>query len=212
MLTEEYRERNIERVLDEALLLCEEIGIPAVNKTNLARRAKLSPKSIQRYFDDKTDMIFKVSQKLMKRNDREIRELLKEKNMKEMDGISQLKWFLQVHNRYVLEKYKEMVFLQSADIYCRYAGQQPEKYWKAFRDSASVEKAIETFMKRGVEDGSIRKELIAPDFVTTVAVLCAGLVERLATDIDCQIVSVEEAIELSEGWINHVTTHLGTRV
>ncbi len=208
MLTEAYREKNIEHVLEIALKLCKEMGIESVNNTIIAKSSNLSQKSIQRYFDGKTDMIFKISQKILERNHREMMEVFEKKDFNSMSGLEQFSCFCQVHNRYVLEKYKDMVFLQSADIYCRYSGVEQDKYWHYFRTSKHLEKVISSTLNKGIDDGSVRKDVLTPTYVRTIAVLCAGFVDRLATDIDCGIMSVEEAVALSEGWISHTAAHL----
>lgn len=208
MLSEEYRQQNIERVLDEALKLCEEIGLAALNKTNLAKRAHLSTKSIQRYFRNKTDLIYQVSKKLTSRNAEEINEAIMEAKSEGQTGLERIESFLKIHNEYVIRRYKDTIFVQNADIFCRYSGEVPDKYWQTFRSSDRIEKGFMKLAAIGIADGSVSEQAATEEYLRVKAITCAGLLDRLATDIDCRVMTVEEAIGYSNSWIEHMIRYI----
>lgn len=204
MYPEKYKIDNINRVLEEALILCEELGIQTVTNKLLAQRVKLSSKSIQRYFENKTDMIYQISEKVKERNRTEINNRIKIANLREMRGSEQISTFLKIHNRYVLENYKDVLFMQSAYIYCRYAGEKDAEYLQKFRSSEGIREALEMILHRGYKDKSIDESHVSEYFTKSVSIICAALLERLAEEIDTKILTIEEAIKLSDDWIEHV--------
>lgn len=165
MLTSDYKQENIDCVMDAAFKLCKEIGITAVNKTNLSKASGLSPKSIQRYFDGKVDMIYKISKKMLERNYEEIMSNYRACQPEKYCCTERLQLFLQSHNNYVLNRYKDMIFIQNADL-------------------------------------DIEKES------HLIAILCAGLVERLSNDIDIDEITIEEAVKVSNDWIERTAAYL----
>lgn len=198
MLTSEYRQENIEKVLDAALKLGQEIGVAELSQKNIAEKAKVSAKSVKRYFNTKIELIFQVSQKILERNYREIMELYEEGNPEKLTGFEQLELFLKTHNAYVLREYKSMVFLQNANLYCRYHDDDQGRYWNQFRQTNMLEKGIRARIQTGQADGSIAETLLEGRLVYFSTTLYAGFVERMVNDIDSGVMSVEEAIRLSD--------------
>lgn len=208
MNTPEDKRENMERVLEEALLLCEERGIAALNKTNLANKTKISTKSIKRYFTDKTEIIFKVSQKLLERWYKEIELLFVSAQPEQLKGIEKLFLFLEIHNTYLLQDYRGLVFIQDADLYCRFHEDAPKLYWKQFRKISNLEAKIKKLVEAGLEDNSIKQEMTEDYSAHMITTLCAGLVEHLACDIHCQAMTLEEAVEMSNKWIRQLSSCL----
>ncbi|MDD3223032.1 MAG: TetR/AcrR family transcriptional regulator [Clostridia bacterium] len=208
MLTSDYKQENIDCVMDAAFKLCKEIGITAVNKTNLSKASGLSPKSIQRYFDGKVDMIYKISKKMLERNYEEIMSNYRACQPEKYCCTERLQLFLQSHNNYVLNRYKDMIFIQNADLFCRFGEEKSDKYRHLFCQTSALEKGIGYILNIGFKDGSINADLDIEKESHLIAILCAGLVERLSNDIDIDEITIEEAVKVSNDWIERTAAYL----
>ncbi|NCB91535.1 MAG: TetR/AcrR family transcriptional regulator [Clostridia bacterium] len=202
MNTADYRRENIERALEATLQLGIEVGVAELSQKDIAEKSKLSIKSIKRYFNTKTDLIFQVSKMILKRNYEEIMDLYYAQHPEKENGKKRLEMLVKAHNLYVLREYKTTIFMMNADIFCRYHDDTQGKFWKEFRHTNSLQQGIKKMIQIGQEDGSIRRELPGGEFEYFVTTLCVGFVERMVNDIDCGIKTVDEAIELSNTLID----------
>lgn len=202
MKSADYRQENIARALEATYQLGIEVGVAELSQKDIAEKAHLSIKSIKRYFNTKTDLIFQVSKMVVQRNYDKIMELYRAQNPERECGKKRLEMLVKTHNTYVLREYKSSIFVMNADIYCRYHDGAQGNFWKQFRHTGSLQRGIAQMIHQGQEDGSIRKELPNGEFEYFVTTLCVGFVERMVNDIDCGIKTVDEAITLSDKLID----------
>lgn len=208
MYISEYKMENINRVLDVALECCEEYGIENINKAIIAERANISTKTVKRYFDTKTEMIFRISQKVLERWYSDIEKDYKAKIWQGATGIEMLREFLIIHNNHLLKDYKALVFLQEADLHWRFHEKSPDMYWKEFRKTDKLENSLQGLVEIGLKDSSIQRELAVDYSAKMITTLCSGIVEHLASDMHCGAMTYEEAVKMSTKWIKQLTMYL----
>ena len=208
MHTVKDKKENIQKVLKIALEYCQEVGIENITKVELARRANLSTKSIQRYFINKADLIFKISDELLTSWYMDIHNNFIKSKQPNMLGIDLLKTFLIVQHTYLLNNYLELLFIQEANIHCRHNLELENKYWYQFRKADSFVHAVQYFVDIGIKDHSINEDVMKSYPPETIAMLSSGFVEHLAMYIDSKEVTVNKAVEMSNNWVEQLLIFL----
>ena len=166
-----------ERILSVAQKLFLESGLFEVQMTDVARQADISRNSLYRYFRDKTDLAF----------------TLMEQRLKELVGsFAQLRGQLQGDNyrekirdyfikSWLNPEYQEtLLFLAEFDAYfsgVRQVLDQKERLQKTF--GVSNDDLLTELVRKGQQDGSVRKDVDAHFLMVTIVNGIRGLHQRL---------------------------------
>lgn len=198
---------NYEKLLECARFLYEEQGIGNFTQEDLARKANLSVRTLQRHFPNQGDLRNAVTERLIEEWDREILREYHERVTPRMSALDQLATFFQIHNNRLLKDYKAQVFIQGADYHSRFETNSLAAYWQKYRGTKKLEKGFYRLLMAGQADGSIKSEIQLELIVKIVPDLCSGLIQHLSNELHCGALSYEAAVSYSDYWIKqHILT------
>ena len=152
------RQRNIQKVLHEAMMLFVENGVENTSVEMIARKADLTLRSVQNYFPTKGDLITAVLQNGYDRELEEMKSFFASESYKSKTGAEQILSIVSVSLNKAVE-YSDIVFctaqLQHIVIRMSDGAGKPmlTGNWQFFGEQ--LQKAFET----GVSDGSITRSM-----------------------------------------------------
>lgn len=198
---------NYERLLECARFFYEEYGIGNFTQEDLARKANLSVRTLQRHFPNREDLRNAVTEHLIEQWNTDILTEYYEKIATPMSALERLATFFKTHNNRLLKDYKAQVFIQGVDYHSRFESNSLNDYWQKYRGTSNLEKVFCTLLKAGQADGSIKPEIPLEPIVKIVPDLCSGLIQHLSNELHCGTLTYEDAVFYSDYWIKqHIMT------
>lgn len=177
---EELRNYNKQRVLDETIALIGEKGIYGTKVADIAKRAGVTPRSIERYYGGKENLLEMAAYRMVDKNFQAMAENLRSLQGKNLTGLEFMESFLDLQIAYFKENYIEYLSIEEIEKYfyrkdlCRDLLKEHFKHLKKMRI------IVERILEYGKKDGSIRKEVSPTAVSDMVNAVLQGTMMRIA--------------------------------
>lgn len=182
LVGEELRLYNKQRVLDEAIKCLGENGINATKVSDIAKRAGVTTRSIERYYGGKENLLEEAVTHIVGKMFKVTAENLKIADFGD-DSVTGLKWmekFIDLQIEYFRENYLEYMSVAEIEIYFYRKNQSLSISENHLASLKSVREILVKIINYGKKDGSIRKEVEPVDVASLVSVVLQGAMLRLS--------------------------------
>ncbi|NLC72514.1 MAG: TetR/AcrR family transcriptional regulator [Ruminococcaceae bacterium] len=183
MSLQELREKNIERVTEEALNCFIENGVERSKISDIARRAGLTERSVFRYFPNKTELLVAASFLYWHRALDVTGKMLERVRKPGMTGIEEIE--------IILKSYCELVFTDPQGI--RFSLDAEVALFNAGKNHAVINRPPEKFevgsgpmakaVKRGMKDGTLDKTRDLKQLYYNSYDAILGVMQRMTVDV-----------------------------
>lgn len=179
MPTAEDRKKNIERVYEAATQCFLEMGIHATQQKDIAERAGLTTRSLQRYFPSKDAMLLAVSKKLIYEHCIELLKAFENYNREPHTGLEQTLFWLQLHFPLVGEYAQKLLLLIEIDIYLKRQKILSSEIIHEIPVITKTTAVLQSTIEKGIQDGSIKEHLDPQWERTMISTTFIGLIQRI---------------------------------
>lgn len=180
MANEELREKNIKKVLQEAIKCFQEFGIENSKISTIAKRSGVDQRSIYRYFSGKEDLVTKATLYFWKQIFNDWDSLKSRPNFQNLTGKEQVQTVLLSHLKRFDEQYVSGFLLVDYDtyIYNKRVDHKQEilDIERRFIQESPLIGAIE----KGIYDGTIKTTYKTIDLYKSISYSLTGILKRLA--------------------------------
>lgn len=180
MPNEELREKNRKEVLSQAIACFIEKGIEASTLNMIASRSGVTTRSILRYFHSKENLVGIVIAEILSSMYAPMKELFDSEEYINLTGMEQLMSMFDLRARYARENTYRILCLTELEIYFTKRMQDAKLYRQYYDCLHFLSASIEAAVRKGIEDGTVKKDIdikMASDFM---AIACKGLVQRMS--------------------------------
>ncbi len=153
------KERNRERVIKYALESFIEFGIEKTKISDIAKKAEITERSVFRYFDTKSDLVFEAVLLFWKNVKNKVGTKYKESIGDDISGIEQVKEVLKAYSEIYFTNRQEFVFIHEAESYLYRVGKSELIENKYLLSNKTSSNPLETAIKNGIKDGTIRHDI-----------------------------------------------------
>ncbi|NCB52675.1 MAG: TetR/AcrR family transcriptional regulator [Clostridia bacterium] len=182
MPNEDLRERNVRNVLEQAVACFKELGIELTTLTEIARRAGVTARSIQRYFGTKDNLIQNAMSVLYEELYAEMRinveseEFCKKNGFRQVIDLLLLRATLAKRNPYAINSVTEyeMYFTRQGNRFEDCAFSENSAYFNY------VTERLKCALSKGITDGSIRADADEEAAVDLLSLAYKGLLQRVS--------------------------------
>ena len=155
MSLEELREQNKRTVIEAALACFLEQGIEQTKISEIARRAKLTERSIYRYFETKADLVLASALLFWDDNQQRI-ERAHAANKPGKSGTEQIYEILCAYANLFFTNRREIIFVQEAEGYLNRNGKSALLDNKPPTPFESSHAPLANAIRAGIADGSVK--------------------------------------------------------
>lgn len=183
MSLEELREQNKRTVIEAALACFIEQGIEQTKISEIARRAKLTERSIYRYFETKADLALAAALLFWDDNQQKI-ERAHALSKQEKSGISQIYEILCAYAELYFSNSQKIVFVHEVEGYLNRNGKSALLDNKPPTPYESSHAPLANAIRAGIADGSVKTSAdVALLYYNTYDALL-GLLQKMALKKD----------------------------
>lgn len=161
MPTQVDRELNIKRVYESVIECIREYGINRMTQKQIAQKAGLTTRSLQRYFPSMEEMIVDVSIFLVIRHCTDLYDKFCNYSKQNHTGLEEVMYWLRLHEYLINEGSNNLVIILDADFYLkRYSVYKLEElgYIPIVKKTNEV---LRNSIKKGILDQSIKSNIDA---------------------------------------------------
>lgn len=193
MSLDELRERNKQKVTETALECFVNKGIFNTKISEIAEASGLTDRSIYRYFENKVDLVLQAALLFWDSNVKKAEQVYNNSMVNELRGTEQIREVLLSYAQLYFTDRKRLIFIHEAEIFLyherkgSHLSSRPPLPYSSF--SAPLSKAI----KRGLEDGSIRKDINHESLYYSAYDSLLGLMQKMAINNEYAPLSDEDA-------------------
>ena len=177
---EELRNYNKQRVLDETIALIGEKGIYGTKVADIAKRAGVTPRSIERYYGGKENLLEMAAYRMVDKNSQAMAENLRSLQGKNLTGLEFMESFLDLQIAYFKENYIEYLSIEEIEKYFYRKDLCRDLLKEHFRHLKKMRIIVEQILEYGKKDGSIRNEVSATAVSDMVNAVLQGTMMRIA--------------------------------
>lgn len=177
---EELRNYNKQRVLDETIALIGEKGIYGTKVADIAKRAGVTPRSIERYYGGKENLLEMAAYRMVDKNSQAMAENLRSLQGKNLTGLEFMESFLDLQIAYFKENYIEYLSIEEIEKYFYRKDFCRDLLKEHFRHLKKMRIIVEQILEYGKKDGSIRNEVSATAVSDMVNAVLQGTMMRIA--------------------------------
>ena len=181
LVGEELRLYNKQRVLEEAIKCLGENGINSTRVADIAKRAGVTTRSIERYYGGKENLLEEAVTHIVGKMFRVTADNLKA--VDQHDGTTGIQWmerFIDLQIEYFKDNYLEYLSVAEIEIYFYRKNQCLTLSENHLASLRSVRDILVRIIDCGKEDGSIRKEVDPRDVANLVSIVLQGAMLRLS--------------------------------
>lgn len=181
MSLEQLRERNIVLVTEKALDCFIKNGIDNTKIKDIAKSARLTERSVYRYFETKTDLVQAAAYLFWNETLEEIRTRIEVSRLNRLSGIEQIRALLYNYSNMYFENRLGVLFTLEAEMYLFSAGRSktivrpPEKF-----DSSNSPLVLA--IRKGLEDGSVNRTADVKEIYYNAYDSILGVMQKLALE------------------------------
>ena len=179
MTNSERKEYNIDRTIDMALECFQEMGIEATTQGILAKKVRLTTKTIQRYFQSKDDIILLAMKRLNEHYYELIEQQLAKIDLNTLSGLEQLIAFFEAHQVFFDSKNRILLLMTEMHLYLIRHNIPENQILRQIEATSPHLKRILRSLERGVEDGSIRNDIDVKLMYAFLTTSFAGMIQRM---------------------------------
>lgn len=180
MDSETLREQNRRMVLKITGECLKEKGIQGTTVDIVAKRAKLTTRSIYRYFGNRNQMIFEFAEKFLDVYYGNIVSRIADTGNEEKCGMEKMVQFLKIHCELFQKQYKDLILLGELEIYFSKQEATDRLFEKHVEKVRKIRNICMDILEEGMRDGSIcqyaEKEVLSEMLVNAYT----GLMRRIA--------------------------------
>ncbi len=182
MSLEELREQNKQLVVEKALECFIENGVDQTKIKDIAKAAKLTERSIYRYFETKVDIIQAATYLYWAKTLEEKAKAVEECNIGHMTGIEQISVLLNMYGSMFNESPKGVRFTIDAEMALYKAGRNKQVLNRPpVRFELSTSPVVMAIQK-GLEDGSVSPKVDVKELYYNAYDAILGVMQRLSMD------------------------------
>lgn len=215
MPTAEDRERNVKNVIATAIRFFKEDGIADTSQIMIAKAAHLSPRSIQRYFASKTELVGEVVKHVVDGHCEQLLSKFEEYDSKNHTGLENLVYLIKLHSILLEHNTELFAFLDEADMYLRRQRLNGDEMAMQITSVDKLRKVFENAFYGGIEDGSIRNDIDVPQEYRFLNIALTGLLYQIAAHSSHDRVNESKKLQqevLSDFvnvWMKHLKNAIG---
>ncbi len=182
MSLEELREQNKQIVVEKALECFMEFGVDQTKIKDIAKAAKLTERSIYRYFETKVDIIQAATYLYWSKTLEETAREAAECRLDNMTGIQQISVLLNMYGSMFSRDPKAVRFTIDAEMALYKAGRNKQVLNRPpvkFEQSSSP---VVMAIQKGLEDGSVSPTVDVKELYYNAYDAILGVMQRLSMD------------------------------
>lgn len=193
MSLENLREKNIQMVVEKALLCFEEQGIENTKVRDIAKAAGLTERSVFRYFATKTDIIQAAAYLMWCRTLENVAAEFWSAQPENLTGIEQIEILLNLYSRLFLKYPKKTRFSLDAETALFSANRSEAARRRPPEPYEGSKSPMVMAIRKGLEDGTVNprydpKELYYNTYDSVLGVMQRMVVDTTsATDLDNEL-------------------------
>ena len=153
------KEKNINKVVHVALASFVKYGIDGSKVSEIGRIARLTERSVFRYFDTKSDLVLAAAMLFWDK----VKTLVL-KNMDEIEnsnktGLEEIEIILRKYTDIYFTHYKQFIFVHEAESYWYRSGKDLLIKNHVLSPFATSEDPVALAIKKGIKDGSVNSDI-----------------------------------------------------
>lgn len=183
MRTKTSAAENKEIVLDKIIQCIKEVGIINMRRADIARYAGVTTRCLYKYFGSKDNAIICAATKHLRMQSAFLRDISQSVQTSTMTGYQITNAFLKNEGKHLIERHQDFLMLREIDVFMRRQPLEKQNETHAALNSALDDELYHLFSQicqRGIEDGSIRKDLCVDHFVGMLVLTFLGGMSRSA--------------------------------
>lgn len=209
MPTAEYRERNRQKVLETTYLCFLEYGVESTTQKRIADRAGVTPRSIQRYFANRDEMVLEVISMIIERYDRFVGDYCAEHLPPDLTAFKEMMVFLESQRYLWTKRSTFFLVVNELETYCRKRNVIDGVTPPLPRRPPMMRPYIVSILERSLGDGSIRLKHDVDESADLIAETYTGIFTHfILPDDDSDSQERVLAQHLIELYIEHISHDL----
>lgn len=174
------KEKNINKVVHVALASFVKYGIDGSKVSEIGRIARLTERSVFRYFDTKSDLVLAAAMLFWDK----VKTLVL-KNMDEIEnsnktGLEEIEIILRKYTDIYFTHYKQFIFVHEAESYLYRSGKDLLIKNHVLSPFATSEDPVALAIKKGIKDGSVNSDINIENAYFNTYDSLLGLMEKFA--------------------------------
>ena len=175
MPTAEYKEHNRQKVLETTYLCFLEYGVEGTTQKRIAVRSGVTPRSIQRYFTNRDEMVLEVVSMITERYERFVNDYYAEHLASEATAFEKIVTFLESQRYLWTKRSTFFLVVNELETYCRRRNVIDGVKPPLPRIEPIMRPYIVSILEKGLLDGSIRLELSVAESADLIAETYTGI-------------------------------------
>ena len=174
------RETNIKKVVNVALASFVKYGIEGAKVSEIARVASLTERSVFRYFETKSDLVYAAALLFWDR----VKKTVEKSGAKVQDskkrGIEDIEDILNRYTNIYFDSYEQLIFVHEAESYLYRSGKDllvKNNVLSSFETSLDP---LALAIKKGLKDNSVRDDINLENIYLNTYDSLLGLMQKLA--------------------------------
>ena len=181
LVGEELRNYNKQRVLEEAINCLGEKGINTTKVSEIAQRAGVTTRSIERYYGGKENLLEEAVTHIVGKMYKATADNLRKLDLGDsITGIEWMERFIDLQIEYFKENYLEYMAVAEIEIYFYRKNQCVSISENHLGSLKKAREVITRIIECGKKDGTIREEIEPEDIATLISVVLQGSMIRLS--------------------------------
>ena len=207
-MTDPKKEQRIEAILDAVIACRIEAGARPVQAAQIAAKAGVSTRTINRYFPNKDIMLFEASAKYLTQRLALVVSRCNRQLPSDASGCDRLLSFL----RSLIVQYRSDIDLATLfmekNVSCAYISMTTN--CRRATLGGEIRRILEGYLSDGLRDGSIRPHLDVDRISLMIAANLNGLMQRVAflRDVKPQRVTGDSLLSVFDDYIDMLARHL----
>lgn len=178
MPTAEDCERNKKNVIMAAYRCYLHCGIEGATQKDIAREAKLTPRSIQRYFCNRDELVLAVAKYMLSEYNNSVKEYVLQKCPVNMNALEELGLFLECQKKIYLENEGIFLLMNELDIYFKRYKQRYLFAMPELKRLDAMRPYLYSILQRGIHEGCIYISGDVTDRVELIIATYTGLFQH----------------------------------
>lgn len=180
LIGEELRNYNKQKVLEEAVGCLGEKGIHATKVSDIAQRAGVTTRSIERYYGGKENLLEFAAYDIFEKNFRATADNLKSLEGKISTGIEWMESFMDLQIEYFKEHFLEYMAIEEIEIYFYRKNFCEDLITEHLKHLKKLRTIVADILECGKKDGSIREDVSPIAVSNMINVVLQGAMMRIA--------------------------------
>ena len=180
MPTAEDCSRNKQQVIMATYRCFKQYGIDGTTQKLIAREAKLTPRSIQRYFKDRDELTLETTIYMLRRYDDYVHAYIASHKKPGMTALDEVLLYLKSQREIYVEHPGFFLLLNEMDVYYKRHKLHYKAVMPRIKQQETMRPFLQSILERGVSEGSIRFSMALEELREIIIATYTGLFYHFA--------------------------------